>query len=151
MTLPDRTALSRAGWAHKTGTQNAASKDPNVRGPGLAEVESDAALSVFVSLVQHGESMRDAARRSGISPDAVLEWLERDPSVLGEMKAAEAVISKQVRFRLLSLANSAVDAISAALDRGDAEVAIEVLQALGLTRGLSDFRAGGEDSESNPE
>lgn len=105
----------------------------------------EARFALFVSLIQHGESVGAASRRSGLSADQVLYWLEDDPSVAAELKATRKMIETQIQFRLVALAHKAVEAIDQALDQGDGRVAVDVLTGLGLL-GRNNMTSGDKET-----
>lgn len=89
--------------------------------------------TALMSLTQ-GKSIRESAESAGVHRNTVLNWIHRDPVFRAAYNAWRREVNASARAKVLALAEAAATAVSNAVVKGDARIALSVLKDLGLTR-----------------
>jgi AcrR family transcriptional regulator len=92
-----------------------------------------------IELLAGGATFRAAAEAAGVSRSTIYRWIDGDPLFRSIWTEFQAEIAHTARARLLGLADSAVTAAAAAVDGGDARIAMTMLNRLGV------FKPGGSE------
>ena len=97
-----------------------------------------------IGLLAGGASIRAAAEGAGIGRSTLHRWLREDPHFRAAHNAWQEELMAIARSRVLGLADSAVNAVAAALENREVQVGLAVLMRLGL---LAPRPAGSSDPE----
>jgi AcrR family transcriptional regulator len=72
------------------------------------------------------------ARRVGVSRGTVYNWTHRSQRFIEALESWQKDMANSARVRLLAMSGVAARAITAALEKGDAKVALAVFKGLGV-------------------
>ena len=97
-----------------------------------AEAEITPAQRLAIESLSRGHSIKAAAKECGVARSTLYCWLHNDHAFRAVYFSWKAELQESARARLLSLANAAVDAYSAAIRGGDVRVAGELLRSLSI-------------------
>jgi hypothetical protein len=99
--------------------------------PAGEEKLSSSQIRELVALLA-GETFVRAAKISGVDRSTVHRWLREDWEFQAARNRAHWAIQEATKTSLLALAQSAPDAVQAAISDGDNQTAINVLKRIGL-------------------
>ena len=91
-------------------------------------------MAVLEALLS-GSSVTDAAQSNGVDRTTVHRWLRGDHEFKAAYNGGLTDLRDAAQARLLSLASTALEVVSRALDEGDVKTAIGVLRGVGLLSG----------------
>ena len=108
-------------------------------GGGLAAEQQRA-----LELMAGGQSVTEAAVSVGVSRSTMYRWINDDLSFRAAYNEWQELLKESCRARLLALIDKSVNAVSKAIEAGDANLAMVLLQKMGMIR---EFRPGSTDPE----
>jgi hypothetical protein len=85
-----------------------------------------------LALILTGCAMVDVARRVGVSRGTVYNWTHGNERFMAALESWQRDMAKSARVRLLAMSGLAARAITTALEKGDAKVALAMFKALGV-------------------
>ena len=91
-----------------------------------------------------GQSMSAAARGAGVARATLYRWLNQDANFRAAHNAWQKDTMAAARSSILALTEPALRAVAAALERGDAKIAMALLKSVGL---LTPPTPGSTDAE----
>jgi transposase len=107
---------------------------------GTLSNEQRTALELLVL----GKSVSEAARTSGVSRVTIYSWMKRDATFQACYNGWQDEMRKSCRGRLMKMTDKAASAVQAALDRGNAQVAMQLLKGMGM---IGPVRVGATNPE----
>lgn len=84
-----------------------------------------------IALILSGCAVSDVARRLGVSRGTVYNWTHRNERFKDALESWQRDMASSARVRLLAMSGAAARAITVALEKGDAKVALAVFKGLG--------------------
>jgi DNA-binding CsgD family transcriptional regulator len=97
-----------------------------------------------LALMSNGKTAKEAAAGAGVSRATLYRWLRDDPAFVAAWNAWQRDQRQATRAQLLGMTGEAVDAVRAAVQKGDGRLALAMLKAMGL---LTERSVGSEDVE----
>jgi hypothetical protein len=79
-----------------------------------------------------GKSILEASQITGVPRTTIYRWLKSDDLFQSNYNKWQEVMEESCRFKLLSMADKAAEAIGSALSHNDSRAAFQLLQGLGL-------------------
>ena len=92
------------------------------------ECNLGAQKSMVLAALAEGRSMAETAEMTGVGRRTIYNWLNYDAAFRAAYNQWKNEMEESVRRRLMSLRELALDAIGAALDKGDAKLALQFLK-----------------------
>ena len=115
--------------AHVAAARTPAPAEPPLESPGYQlSPHQLAALHAITT----GKSVTEAAQSAGIGRRTIYNWLASDPNFRAAYNAWKKELMEFGRGRLLKMTETAIDAVRAALEKGDSRLAVLLLKNIGL-------------------
>jgi hypothetical protein len=111
-----------AATAAGSGTEGSA---PGDLGVSVPQEKAIAALAI-------GRSAIEAAVEAGVSRRTLHRWMREDAAFIAAYNAWRRDATQSARGRMMALTNDAVDALAAAVRKGDGRLALQLLKSLGV-------------------
>ena len=87
-----------------------------------------------VELLLRGVTVTAAADEIGVSRSTVHRWMSDNSTFIATLNAGKKDLRDSCEARLFSLADSAIDSLSTAMEEGDGRLALALLKELGLVQ-----------------
>ena len=85
-----------------------------------------------IAMILSGCAMVDVARRVGVSRGTVYNWTHRSERFIAALESWQQDMANSARVRLLAMSGIAARAITMALEKGDAKVALAMFKGMGV-------------------
>jgi hypothetical protein len=112
--------------------------------PAAGLVHLSTAQELALEKLASGASIPNAAKAAGVDRKTVYRWLQSDPHFAAAFNTWRAERVASNRARALAMSDLALDTVSAAMEQGNARVALQVAKATGA---LKPDRPGPTDPE----
>jgi hypothetical protein len=100
---------------------------PQERIPGLTLIQEHALRRLAA-----GSNIVDAARSAGVDRRTLHRWIKSDPDFAAAYNAWQQEVIASGRARVLAMSNKALDTVQAAIEKGDAHIAMQIAKSTGL-------------------
>lgn len=108
-----------------------AHKSSQASSPATVESVTPQQADILLDLLG-GMSVVSAAAKRGVSRSTVHRWMKEDAAFVAALNSARRLYVEEYRDRLLHMFEAALEAVKDGIERGDAKLALALLQRTGV-------------------